>query len=348
MKNKNSLFKKLSLERTMCYGTCPVYTVSVDDNGNVEYHGEMFVSRAGNHKWKVPKKTVAALNRLLTRYEFFSFKKSYNKFSVSCMPSTITTVIMDDGREKKVDHYHGDCDVPKQLNTIENRIDELLGSDKYVYHKIRIYHFRWNSEDIQSNYYTSHVVRAKNIDTAIEVVPLANESNLEGKGPKFERRNWIIEKIGSGEKENVDLAQVIQSTYICDDDAHNRYGHLCGKDIEELKSKYRSIEAVSGGAKIITESLIAGTFACNPEKIEKNLKFNDFLIFRREPNNKYDKMAISVYDKTVNKLGYIPKEINEKPAELMDRGLLIFGKLKSKMWDYNNLKLEVEIYQVDL
>ncbi|MFC1670936.1 DUF6438 domain-containing protein [Spirochaetota bacterium] len=348
MKSKeNSMFKKLSLERTMCYGTCPVYTVSVDDNGNIEYYGEMFVSKAGSHKWKVPKKTVTALNKLLTRYKFLSFKNSYTEYNATDMPSAIITIKTDDGKKKRVEHYHGDFNAPEELNEIEDSIDCLLGTDRYVYSKPRIYHFRWNRLDVQNNYYSSHIVTAKNINAAIQVVPLASESNLKGKGPKFDKHNWIIEKIGTGEKDNTDMTRVIQSTFICDDDSHGRHGHMCGKDIEEMKNRYISIKNVSEKAKIITESLIAGTFACSPEKIEKHLKINDFLIFQREPYNIYDNMAIAVYDKNINKLGYIPKEINSKPAELMDGGLLIFGKLKSKGWDNNNLELEIEIYRVD-
>lgn len=44
------MFDYIRLKRTMCYGTCPVYNVTVDKEGNVKYEGEMFVCV---QKWEV-------------------------------------------------------------------------------------------------------------------------------------------------------------------------------------------------------------------------------------------------------------------------------------------------------
>jgi hypothetical protein len=35
------MFDYIRLERTMCYGNCPVYNVTVDKEGNVKYEGEI-------------------------------------------------------------------------------------------------------------------------------------------------------------------------------------------------------------------------------------------------------------------------------------------------------------------
>ncbi len=56
------MFEYIKLQRTVCYGTCPVYSVIVDNEGNVSYHGEMFVYKSGEHHWKVSKKKVEGVS----------------------------------------------------------------------------------------------------------------------------------------------------------------------------------------------------------------------------------------------------------------------------------------------
>jgi hypothetical protein len=40
----------ISLQRTSCYGPCPVYTVKIDARGSVTYEGEKFVRVVGR-RW---------------------------------------------------------------------------------------------------------------------------------------------------------------------------------------------------------------------------------------------------------------------------------------------------------
>jgi hypothetical protein len=44
----------VTLKRTACYGTCPVYTVSIDGSGLVEYLGEFHVDIPGTQAGSVP------------------------------------------------------------------------------------------------------------------------------------------------------------------------------------------------------------------------------------------------------------------------------------------------------
>jgi hypothetical protein len=50
------MFEYIKLQRTMCYGTCPVYSVTVDKEGNVNYYGEMFVYKRGEHYGRYQRK----------------------------------------------------------------------------------------------------------------------------------------------------------------------------------------------------------------------------------------------------------------------------------------------------
>ena len=70
----------------------------------------------------------------------------------------------------------------------------------------------------------------------------------------------------------------------------------------------------------LIECHVAGTSHHNIKDIEPEIKPDDFLIFKREPENPHDEFAIAIYTESENKLGYIPKEKNEILARLMDSG----------------------------
>jgi len=71
------------------------------------------------------------------------------------------------------------------------------------------------------------------------------------------------------------------------------------------------------------------------------------LRFIREPDNKYDKLAILVKDQDDNKLGYVPREKNPILARLMDAGKLIYGTVKTINNDDDYINIEIEIFMDD-
>ena len=71
------------------------------------------------------------------------------------------------------------------------------------------------------------------------------------------------------------------------------------------------------------------------------------LRFVREPDNKYDKLAILVKDQDDNKLGYVPREKNPILARLMDAGKLIYGTVKTINDDDSYINIEMEIFMDD-
>ena len=44
---------KIMLERWGCFGTCPVYKLSISGDGSVVYQGKAYVSSRGVHKGRV-------------------------------------------------------------------------------------------------------------------------------------------------------------------------------------------------------------------------------------------------------------------------------------------------------
>ena len=82
-------------------------------------------------------------------------------------------------------------------------------------------------------------------------------------------------------------------------------------------------------------------------KLIEKIKVGTKLHFVREPDNKYDKLAILVKDENDNKLGYIPREKNPILARLMDAGKLIYGTVKKANNDDSYINIEMEIFMDD-
>jgi len=125
-------FKTIHLERTMCFGECPVYKVEILSNGTVYYNGEMFVEKTGKHSWLIDASTIEKLNQAIKYYKYFNIKKVKPTFEATDNPYCILTVTLQDGITRKTNNYHGDNSFPEELNKLEDKIDELIGSKKYI------------------------------------------------------------------------------------------------------------------------------------------------------------------------------------------------------------------------
>jgi len=132
-KTKNlSGFKTITLKRTPCYGTCPIYDVNISENGEVKYYGEHYVEKTGHHQWSIPPDAIDALNEAILKNGYFTIKAREITEMVTCNPSCITSVLMKDGAFQEFDNYHGDNQYPERLQRFERRVDKIIGIKAYV------------------------------------------------------------------------------------------------------------------------------------------------------------------------------------------------------------------------
>jgi hypothetical protein len=117
----------VSMQRTACFGTCPVYTVRIYEDGLVEYTGTRFVKLAGAQSWHIEPAAVRALVAEIDKAGFFEMRDEYTA-PVTDQPTTYVTVISG-GRHKSIKDYFN---APPALEEIEQRIDEVSGVLRYV------------------------------------------------------------------------------------------------------------------------------------------------------------------------------------------------------------------------
>ena len=138
----------ITLARTACLGSCPVYSVTVRRDGTVTYKGEYFVKAKGRRSRRISASMFQQLADEFCKSGFFGFEDQYvlkdkhpdgRVYAISDMPSAITSVQSgalrksvssnDDGSESGL----GPDAVlvgrsPEALRRLDALIDKISGS----------------------------------------------------------------------------------------------------------------------------------------------------------------------------------------------------------------------------
>jgi hypothetical protein len=120
-----------TIERTACYGWCPIYKLLVYADGALEYDGEEFVKTKGHATGKLAADKVSELETLFEKAKYLELKDSYESYNVTDMPSVITS-FHGQGQHKTVRHYLGDGSAPKGLGEVEEGIDRIADIDQFI------------------------------------------------------------------------------------------------------------------------------------------------------------------------------------------------------------------------
>jgi len=112
----------ISLRRTGCYGTCPVYSVELRSDGTADYLGEMFVEWQGLRLGRIGREEFERLASVIVRLGFFEMRARYTT-SVTDAGTDITTVVRD-GVTKSVSDYADSG--PGELWAIAELIDSTV------------------------------------------------------------------------------------------------------------------------------------------------------------------------------------------------------------------------------
>ena len=106
----------ISLQRTACFGTCPIYKIEIFSDGSGIYTGTRFVKNIGVTRFSLSKTQI---NLILTQAEAIGFTNMKEDYSepISDLPTTFIQI-----KDKRIRDYTG---APKKLKNLENLIDQL-------------------------------------------------------------------------------------------------------------------------------------------------------------------------------------------------------------------------------
>ena len=123
----------LALERTACYGTCPVYEVALYDDGEVAFSGIEHVERRGLRRYWVD---PAEVRSLVAAFEadFFAIPDPIPcEAPVMDVPGTRTALRLG-GRAKRVDDLGCGSEWPgaERLEALAREIDRVAETARWV------------------------------------------------------------------------------------------------------------------------------------------------------------------------------------------------------------------------
>ena len=125
-KTSEPVLALVALQRTACYGACPVYRVEVFADGMVQFQGERHVMVTEPVELKLE---PVAFQKLRARLEQSGFAQwpDFLKVSSSDAPTVILTY-----KGHVVRHYRGDDTAPAELTQLEDDLDAMIGTARWI------------------------------------------------------------------------------------------------------------------------------------------------------------------------------------------------------------------------
>jgi Domain of unknown function (DUF6438) len=122
VKEYDAEITSISLERGACFGTCPIYKVTLRSDGTATWEGERFVDRIGEYQAQIDVNDYGRLADFVERAGFLEWNDEYVVENIADLPNYYLTVVAD-GTTKTV-HQYGK-DEPPDFWVIASLVDLL-------------------------------------------------------------------------------------------------------------------------------------------------------------------------------------------------------------------------------
>lgn len=121
----------IRLERTPCFGTCPVYSITILQDGTVIYNGEAHVDVVTEVTVQIDPATVDLMVDAFVAAGFFGWDEFYDDSTITDLPSVITTVTHE-GQTHQVSRYSADESIPLELLFLEAWIERMVNASAWT------------------------------------------------------------------------------------------------------------------------------------------------------------------------------------------------------------------------
>jgi hypothetical protein len=120
----------IALERSVCFGSCPAYTVTIRTSG-VEFDGVSNVAALGKHSAAVDPHEVTQLAAKFVAADFYSMDAAYSA-PVTDIPGYSVSISID-GNAKTVRDYAGEwVGMPQVITQLEKDVEDLAGTERWI------------------------------------------------------------------------------------------------------------------------------------------------------------------------------------------------------------------------
>lgn len=119
----------VSLARLACFGSCPVYTVTIFGDGRVVAEGTSTVERLGKHQWSIDPELAQRVLAHFVEVDFFSLETSVS--GVTDLPSTRLQALLA-SRAFKLQHYGAGWEGGGGGNLVATKLESLVDTASEV------------------------------------------------------------------------------------------------------------------------------------------------------------------------------------------------------------------------
>ena len=123
--NTEEVMPVIKMMKNPCFGRCPIYAITLYNDGKVEYVGRDNVTKMGTFTKQIPTDTIAALLHRFHAIKFWEMQDRY-KSELADSPKTIITLFQKDTSKT----VRGDHSRPAKLIAIEKSLVALADSEE--------------------------------------------------------------------------------------------------------------------------------------------------------------------------------------------------------------------------
>lgn len=122
---------EVTLSRSVCFGFCPDYTVTITGDGEVRYSGRHFVNVMGEARASISRDDVQAL---LARFDAIGFERLRDEYraQVTDSPTYVVTLTRHGRTKRLVDYVGVAVGMPESVRALEDEIDRVAGASRWV------------------------------------------------------------------------------------------------------------------------------------------------------------------------------------------------------------------------
>ena len=124
----------VKMERTVCYGTCPSYTLTILEDGAIKFVGREFVVHQGESTGRMSQDNLEELRNRIRQSHFMEISANPTCESKYTDHSSVYLTIQLDDKKHSVNHYQG-CkgfQFEENLYRLEEAIDSLSGTNRWI------------------------------------------------------------------------------------------------------------------------------------------------------------------------------------------------------------------------
>jgi hypothetical protein len=127
----------ITLRRTACYGSCPVYSLEIFEDGRLHYDGKQCVAVTGRQEGHISHATVKALIADFLKADYFDLKDVYESRQnpdgtsewITDLPTTYTSLRIGNKAKTVKDYAFS----PQKLQMLEMEIDRVSDTHQWIH-----------------------------------------------------------------------------------------------------------------------------------------------------------------------------------------------------------------------